>query len=142
MPRSRITYLTRKATVYLFSILSCFSSNSASISSIVGKLDLISSGRRRLNWYSEIPRGWAAFFRAYSATTLSLVLQMSRPMVRIQAAPAVTARISRFSVRPQQSNAVSNDRRANPGKTLLPRPECEPVFRHMRILFQAPAETS
>jgi site-specific DNA-methyltransferase (adenine-specific) len=47
-----------------------------------------------------------------------------------------------FSARPQQSNAVSNDRRANPGKTLLPRPECGLVFRHTRILFQAPAGTS
>src|SRR3989339_220243 len=56
-------------------------SNSLSISSILGKLGFKLSGRDCVNWYSETPIGLCISLRAYSATSLSFFLHSRIPIV-------------------------------------------------------------
>ena len=55
--------------------------NPFSNSSIVGIDDLKSFGKSLESWYSDIPIGSLYDSKAYLATTLSLSLQISKPMV-------------------------------------------------------------
>ena len=65
-------------TLYYASSLNPFS-----ISSIVGRDPLNSSSRILFNWYSEIPIGAFTTLAAYWASTLSLVLHMSKSYRRL-----------------------------------------------------------